>query len=297
MNIEVLESLGKIAGIAGISIGALVIIFNGILKKQIFPSLTRDQSYSIIRMMIIAAGLLVILGIASWIYVDGKKDQREDDSLLKSKYILGKVVNQDDNPIGNAEVEISQFPDLADRTDVNGRFAIKIRGKGKKFLDIQLRHKDYRSSTSKVKINFEDGEDEVNVETLQLMAKISTSNTSNSSSGEVDITDDRETNNGISANLMYLGDPYNCILNLTIVLGGKSFVPQGNNFRMTGLASGNQSYRVSGIISCANGFRCAANGSGSLMVVQDANYYVMWNDASCQVTLYTEEEFNDINGL
>ena len=79
-NLDLLEKLGKVAGIAGIAVGALVLIFGGIIQKNIFPGMTKEQGYSIIKMMILAASALAMRGIAAWVYTDFKKNKQEKKS-------------------------------------------------------------------------------------------------------------------------------------------------------------------------------------------------------------------------
>ncbi|WP_417600646.1 carboxypeptidase-like regulatory domain-containing protein [Owenweeksia hongkongensis] len=309
MNIEALENLGKIAGIAGISIGALVLIFGSVIRKNIFPGLTKEQGYTVIRMMIIGACVLALVGIAAWIYVDVQKNQRDKEAILVSKYITGHVKDADGKPVVSAEVEVAQYPEAFDRTDGSGKFAVRLNGKGSKYLDVVLKHKNYKLIRQKVKVNFdEEGEDilidQIVMETAYPPDPV-----------REDVVDDNDyhqgksndpgygndyskpvSNNLVSANLIYMGDMYNCILDITVNIAGQTIQPTGNRVLMQNLRAGNQTYSINGLIGCGTE-RCQATGTGEVFIQQGANYYVMWNYNTCVVGIYDEVTYNALSGL
>ena len=65
---SILEKVGQIAGIGGLSLGVLLLIFKEILRKNIFPSLNRKQAYSIIKLIIILTFVVAIAGIMAWVW-------------------------------------------------------------------------------------------------------------------------------------------------------------------------------------------------------------------------------------
>lgn len=65
---SILEKLGQIAGIGGLSLGVLLLIFKEVLRKSIFPGLNRQQAYSIIKLIIILTFVVAIAGIMAWVW-------------------------------------------------------------------------------------------------------------------------------------------------------------------------------------------------------------------------------------
>ncbi|WP_417609836.1 hypothetical protein [Owenweeksia hongkongensis] len=310
MNIEALENLGKIAGIAGISIGALVLIFGSVIRKNIFPGLTKEQGYTVIRMMIIGACVLALVGIAAWIYVDVQKNQRDKEAILVSKYITGHVKDVEGKPVVSAEVEVAQYPEAFDRTDGSGKFAVRLNGKGSKYLDVVLKHKNYKLIRQKVKVNFdEEGEDilidQIVMETAYppdpVREDVVDDNDyhqgkSNDPGYGKDYSKPVSKNNLVNANLIYMGDMYNCILDITVNIAGQTIQPTGNRVLMQNLRAGNQTYSINGLIGCGTE-RCQATGTGEVFIQQGANYYVMWNYNTCVVGIYDEVTYNALSGL
>ncbi len=71
MDEKLFEVLGKYAGLAGISVGLVLLIFRQILKT-INPKLDNNQAYSLLRQLIYLTFFIGALGIASWVFVHQK---------------------------------------------------------------------------------------------------------------------------------------------------------------------------------------------------------------------------------
>lgn len=73
MNLSSLEGLGKVAGIAGISIGAVVLLFNGLIGT--IPSLPDGQQAGIVKLLAILCFGIGVIGIVTW-FVNGRPASR-----------------------------------------------------------------------------------------------------------------------------------------------------------------------------------------------------------------------------
>lgn len=69
MEAKLLTSLGKLAGIAGIGFGVLLILFQGVLQKQFLPQvgLQSDQAFAVIFSLMIFTFGVAGLGLVSWL--------------------------------------------------------------------------------------------------------------------------------------------------------------------------------------------------------------------------------------
>lgn len=82
---EILQQLGKIAGIAGIALGGFVIIFREIIRKSIFPNLSKNHGYRLLRLVIILTFSIAIIGIGAWVYLsiqENKTNEPKYDPLI-----------------------------------------------------------------------------------------------------------------------------------------------------------------------------------------------------------------------
>ena len=86
----------------------------------------------------------------------------------------------------------------------------------------------------------------------------------------------------------YAGDPYGCLLTLQLAIGGRWFALTSNPFPIRGLAEGTSDYQVAGTIQCSTIGNCAAGGSGTIEVEDEATYNLVWQNVAigqCGVTL------------
>jgi hypothetical protein len=88
--------------------------------------------------------------------------------------------------------------------------------------------------------------------------------------------------------IVYTGDPYGCVLQHTMIIGGVQFVPMNNSFTVYNVPVGLQQYQVSGTNSCPTLGACTASGAGWINVLPGGVYNVQWNItayAQCTVQL------------
>ena len=65
---EMLAKMGEVGGIAGLAIGALVLIFRDILRQQIFPKLPKSASH-VLTIIVVLTWSIGVLGVAAWTFV------------------------------------------------------------------------------------------------------------------------------------------------------------------------------------------------------------------------------------
>jgi len=60
-------AVGQTAGVGGIALGVLLIIFRDVIRRNIFPSLAPTHAYRIIRLVIVLTFSIAVLSIAAWV--------------------------------------------------------------------------------------------------------------------------------------------------------------------------------------------------------------------------------------
>jgi hypothetical protein len=68
MEAEVLKAVGGIAGIGGLALGVILLLFKDVIGKTVFASLTRKQSYALLNKIVMATWSVAVLGIAAWYF-------------------------------------------------------------------------------------------------------------------------------------------------------------------------------------------------------------------------------------
>lgn len=72
-NVNLFKTLGKIAGIGGLAIGLIIVIFSEFRRKSIFPSLDTDQAYNILKLLLLLTFAAGVIGVIVWAVKAGMK--------------------------------------------------------------------------------------------------------------------------------------------------------------------------------------------------------------------------------
>lgn len=65
----ILKDAGEVAGIGGVAIGAVILVFREVIRKNMFPQLARADALRTLWLIIGAAWSIGVLGIGTWAYV------------------------------------------------------------------------------------------------------------------------------------------------------------------------------------------------------------------------------------
>ena len=64
----IIKVVAQVAGIGGIALGVLLLVYRDIIGRKIFPQLSREDAYSLLRLMVILVWSIAVVGIAAWVY-------------------------------------------------------------------------------------------------------------------------------------------------------------------------------------------------------------------------------------
>jgi hypothetical protein len=292
-NLDLLTNLGKIAGIGGIAVGAAFLIFRGLIQKNIFPNLTKEHAFRIIRMIVYSCTIIAVVGILAWVY--GGKNQSK--SALSTVRASGYVVDQNGNGLGNVFVKVKEIEGLGDVTDSDGKYIINFNGTSNADYTLFYERSGYQIKAKKVPIDFTKENESVDQVTLAAVENIEISDEADAPKN----TGTRQADVKTDITLIYAGDSFGCTLDLVISVGGKAIRPTSNTITMNDLALGETEYKITRGITCMQLGSCVALGSGSLNITKNAVYYLIWNNDGysneCSVTLITQDEFTQFYGL
>lgn len=68
MEDRLIEVLARIAGIGGVALGVVLLLFREFIRKNIFPNLSRQQAYNILRLFLVLTFAIALAGIGAWIW-------------------------------------------------------------------------------------------------------------------------------------------------------------------------------------------------------------------------------------
>ena len=65
---ELLKVVGQVAGIGGLGLGVLFLLYRDIIRKNIFPRLPAAEAYRLLRLITVAVWSIAVFGIVAWIF-------------------------------------------------------------------------------------------------------------------------------------------------------------------------------------------------------------------------------------
>lgn len=68
------DLLARIAGIGGVTVGVLLILFREVLRRTVFSRISPDHSYQLLRLVVVFTGIVAIGGLATRAMV-ARKDE------------------------------------------------------------------------------------------------------------------------------------------------------------------------------------------------------------------------------
>lgn len=76
MNIEILKTMGAVAGIGGLALGVFFLLFRDVIRKNIFPKMGKTQGYRLIRLFMILVFSIAVVGIGAYVVISLTQGQQ-----------------------------------------------------------------------------------------------------------------------------------------------------------------------------------------------------------------------------
>jgi len=128
MGSDVFRSIGSSAGLAGLAIGMIVVLFKEVIRKNIFPQLPKQDAYRLLRTILFLAWSVAIVGIGSWTYLQLNAlpvEQRPQSAVPPRLVVAGTVVDEANTGIGQAEIRVIGQKEIFTSED-SGNFRIPL---------------------------------------------------------------------------------------------------------------------------------------------------------------------------
>jgi hypothetical protein len=112
MEIKFLQALAGAAGIGGLGVGALILIFRQILAKSLFPRLKNIEAYRLWMLMVFACWTVALAGIGSYTYLERNKSAHSGVQQSLSREAVAEWVRAASEARANGTIHPSRpLPD------------------------------------------------------------------------------------------------------------------------------------------------------------------------------------------
>jgi hypothetical protein len=101
MEATLLKTLGQIAGIGGIAFGVFLLLFRDIIRKEIFPQLTKERAFQLIQLVAVLVFLIALAGIVAWVWVETRPAPPPSSATVTA---IGGVAAGKDVTAGKIEI-------------------------------------------------------------------------------------------------------------------------------------------------------------------------------------------------
>ena len=102
--IALFKTVGQIAGIGGIALVALLLLYRDIISQRIFPQLTKEQSYRLIRLIAILVFLIALSGLGGWVWIEMRPAPPPPNPTPISTTGIGGVAAGNDVNVGKIDI-------------------------------------------------------------------------------------------------------------------------------------------------------------------------------------------------
>lgn len=72
---QLLSKVGQIAGVGGIALGVLLLLFRDVIRKNIFPTLGQVQAYRLIKLVVVLTFSISALGLGAWVFIQTREKE------------------------------------------------------------------------------------------------------------------------------------------------------------------------------------------------------------------------------
>src|SRR3982750_2049400 len=98
MDAETLKVVAQVAGIGGIALAVLLMVFREVIRKNSFPSLSQQEGYRLLRLVIISTWSIAIIGVGAWVYAKGQATPSVDATgAVVREFSLSGLITDADN--------------------------------------------------------------------------------------------------------------------------------------------------------------------------------------------------------
>jgi hypothetical protein len=134
MDVQVFRTLGGIAGLAGLAIGMILLLYREIVRKNVFPTLTKRDAYRLLRNIAVLSWSIAMFGILSWVWSTAILHRNQPAPAVvasapeEQMVVAGTVVDESTNlGIGQATIMIDGQSSRS-VSDDSGNFRIVLPG-------------------------------------------------------------------------------------------------------------------------------------------------------------------------
>lgn len=136
MDYELFRIVGVVAGIGGLALAAVVYIFREVIRKEIFPQLTKKHAYTLLNRIIVLIFVMGVLGIGAYLVIVALNKESSSNKQVNGGQtptptpvtadLSGTVLDYNNRPLQGAKVTLDDLPGMTPvETSSDGVFNLR----------------------------------------------------------------------------------------------------------------------------------------------------------------------------
>jgi hypothetical protein len=112
MDAGTFKTLGETAGLAGLAVGLILLLSREIVRKNVFPALSKRDAYRLLRAIAVLSWSVAIVGIASWVWSTSIERRRQDVHVttFRREVRASRVADETARKLRGSEKSPGPFP-------------------------------------------------------------------------------------------------------------------------------------------------------------------------------------------
>jgi heme/copper-type cytochrome/quinol oxidase subunit 1 len=130
MDYDWFKVVGAVAGIGGIALASVAYIFREIIRKEIFPQLTKAQAYKLLNRIISLIFIIGILGVVAYIFVsflNGRSNSNVETAPSPTPTTSDKIDGSQTSANSNVVNNVQPYPQTPPNLNTNRKQSHKKR--------------------------------------------------------------------------------------------------------------------------------------------------------------------------
>jgi hypothetical protein len=150
MEAEFFRVVGGVAGLAGLAVGMILLLYREILTKNVFPTLSKRDAYRLLQNIAVLAWSVAMCGIVGWVWSTALLHRNPAEDSTAPLVVAGTVVDQmTDLGIGNATIRI-EGENAQYSSEDNGNFRIALRNRSGDRIHLSVNRTGYLETNQSV---------------------------------------------------------------------------------------------------------------------------------------------------
>lgn len=94
MTFDILRTVGQVAGLGGLALGILLLLYRDVIRLKVFRRLSADQSFRVIVLLLVLVWSVALAGLGGWAWLEAMEKQARRNASLPGDQEPGNEIER-----------------------------------------------------------------------------------------------------------------------------------------------------------------------------------------------------------